>query len=236
MGNIASCSMCVSVPPFMIQKLRAEENATVFSAVSRDLQCTDRDFIVSVPPSASQSVQGRMAGVVQLTSPWPCGKTPRPMYCDAFSGERSGNSPIAAEELIRPFVKGTVLSVLDTSGSTSLWRLTLDRRLGRLLLQSFDNEGVDDRFIPLHGIQRICVGHNAGEDIHLPLDEMCVTVLVEGQPVSFRFDDIDKRDNFAFCLSLFVVDAPLIDVVDDGAIETWNPPSRPTQNLCGLCH
>jgi len=44
-----------------------------------------------------------------------------------------------------------------------------------------------------------------GGEASLPgLDELCATLLLEkGECISFRFPDLEKRDTFVLCLSMF---------------------------------
>jgi len=117
-----------------------------------------------------------------------------------------------AEELARSFTSGRLLTLLSKNGSSCECIASLDSKLTALALRFSPHSGAEDSLIDLQKIERICIGEDAGDDIIASLDELCVTLLVEnGDVYSFRFDDVDERDTFAFCLTMFIVDAPSVN-------------------------
>merc|ERR1712217_844978 len=102
--------------------------------------------------------------------------------------------------------------VINAAGSTTNCSASLDSTLTHLVLLYPADKGGRARNIPLQRVQQILVGVGAQEDGYEsewgPADELCVTLLAEGQLFSFVFDDNEQRDAFALCLSLFVADAP----------------------------
>lgn len=116
-----------------------------------------------------------------------------------------GKAQHVVKSFVRSFVKGKTVSVLTVNGGTRECIASLDRKLTTLSLQQSGKKDAKKRGVPLHGISEIRCGEEAGEDIDLPLDENCVTLLLEdGSAVGFRFADIEERDTFALCLSMFV--------------------------------
>lgn len=103
------------------------------------------------------------------------------------------------KKFVRTYVKGRHHVVVAGHNEEEDCLLTLDRKLTALSLQQ-------GRSIPLLEVCQICVGLDAEEHgVNLPLDEMCVTFLLnDGRDVAFRFLDTEERDTFAICISMFV--------------------------------
>lgn len=116
-----------------------------------------------------------------------------------------GKAQAVVKAFVRTYVKGQKISVLTVSGDTTECIATLDRRLTTLSLQRSAKKDAKKRGILLADISQVCMGQEAGDEIDLPLDENCVTLLLEdGNAVGFRFEDVEERDTFALCLSMFV--------------------------------
>jgi len=116
-----------------------------------------------------------------------------------------GKAQHVVKRFVRDFVKGKAINVLTVNGSTTECIASLDRKLTTLSLQRSGKKDAKKRGVPLHGITEVCVGEEAGDEIDLPLDEHCVTLLLEdGNAVGFKFNDIEERDTFALCLSMFI--------------------------------
>jgi len=116
-----------------------------------------------------------------------------------------GKAQAVVKTFVRTYVKGQKISVLTVSGDTTECIATLDRRLTTLSLQRSAKKDAKKRGILLAEINQVCMGQEAGDEIDLPLDENCVTLLLEdGNAVGFRFEDVEERDTFALCLSMFV--------------------------------
>mmetsp|Transcript_97095 Transcript_97095/g.274450 ORF Transcript_97095/g.274450 Transcript_97095/m.274450 type:complete len:295 (+) Transcript_97095:114-998(+) len=116
-----------------------------------------------------------------------------------------GQAQLAVKNFVRTYVKGRDMSVLSLNGGIAMCHASLDRKLSTLSLQRCGKKDAKKRGIPLEDINEICIGEEAGDDVELAVDGMCVTLLLQdGQAVGFRFDDIEERDTFALCLSMFV--------------------------------
>lgn len=116
-----------------------------------------------------------------------------------------GKAQQVVKSFVRTFVKGRKVSVLTVNGATAECIASLDRQLTTLSLQRSANKDAKKRGIALDQVQEVCIGDDASEDIDLPLDDLCVTLLLEdGNAIGFRFEDVEDRDVFALCLSMFV--------------------------------
>lgn len=116
-----------------------------------------------------------------------------------------GKAQHVVKNFVRTFVKGRSVSVLTVNGSTTECIASLDRKLTTLSLQRSGKKDAKKRGVPLHSITEVCVGLEAGDEIDLPLDDLCVTLLLEdGNAVGFKLNDIEDRDTFALCLSMFI--------------------------------
>lgn len=59
-------------------------------------------------------------------------------------------------------------------------------------------KGDKARQILLESVERISVGDEAIDEVVLPVDDLCVTLMLEGETViAFRFPDVEERDTFA---------------------------------------
>lgn len=109
------------------------------------------------------------------------------------------------KHFVKSIVKGQPVSVLAVTGGVAECVVSLDRKLTTLSLQRAGRKDAKKRAVPLEDICEICVGEDAGEEVELPLDEHCVTLMLEdGNALGFQFDDLESRDTFALCLSMFV--------------------------------
>jgi hypothetical protein len=118
-----------------------------------------------------------------------------------------GQAQQVVKNFVRTYVRGRDISVLSVNGGVALCTATMDRKLTTLSLQRSGKKDGKKRGIPLEDVSEICIGEEMGENgvQELALDELCVTlVLGDGSAVGFRFEDIEERDTFALCLSMFV--------------------------------
>eukprot|EP00928_Gymnodinium_smaydae_P064361 TRINITY_DN47708_c0_g1_i1.p1 TRINITY_DN47708_c0_g1~~TRINITY_DN47708_c0_g1_i1.p1 ORF type:complete len:367 (+),score=101.39 TRINITY_DN47708_c0_g1_i1:73-1173(+) len=128
----------------------------------------------------------------------------------ASSGSTSASLPVVGsaqqvvKDFVRTYVKGRNVAVVSVKGGSASCFLSLDRKLTTLSLQRSTKKDAKKRNIGFGEVSEIVVGAEV-VDVELPLDELCVTLLLgDGQAVAFRFDDIEERDTFALCLSMFV--------------------------------
>jgi len=116
-----------------------------------------------------------------------------------------GQAQQVIKNFVRTIVKGRTINALTVNGGVSECGLSLDRKLTTLYLQRAGKKDARKRAIPLETIAEICVGDDAGADVELPLTELCVTLCLDDKSaLAFQFDDLEDRDTFALCLSMFV--------------------------------
>jgi len=128
---------------------------------------------------------------------------------DGGTGATSADDVAQAQKVVKNFVKGIVkgrtIRVLSTHGGTAECIVTLDRKLTVLSIQRAGKKDGKKRGIPLERVVEICVGADIRSAIELPVDDVCVVlVLDDKQAIGFRFDDVEDRDTFALCMSMFV--------------------------------
>lgn len=110
------------------------------------------------------------------------------------------------KEFVKNIVKGQEVEVLSTKGTSAQCVVSLDRKLTLMTLQRAGRKDSKKREIPLDTIEQIFVGADVAGDVALPIDDMCVTFILQGDDgvLSYRFVDYEQRDTFALCLSMFV--------------------------------
>jgi len=124
--------------------------------------------------------------------------------------DTSASDPDAATQVVKKFVrdivKGITLEVLCAGGSaTEIAVVSLDRKLRTMYMQRAGKKDAKRRQIRLEQVIEIAVGSDVREEVELPVDDQCVTLLLDNyQALSFRFPDVEERDTFALCLSMFV--------------------------------
>mmetsp|Transcript_21100 Transcript_21100/g.66663 ORF Transcript_21100/g.66663 Transcript_21100/m.66663 type:complete len:298 (-) Transcript_21100:62-955(-) len=124
----------------------------------------------------------------------------------------SGGDPgelTEAQRLVKGFVqemvRGRNLEMLSSHGGSVECLVTLDRDLTEMIIQRSQSPAAKKRTVPLRNIEHIAVGTEAEEDVELPVDDLCVALLLkEGKVLAFRFGDVEDRDTFALCLGIFV--------------------------------
>lgn len=117
-------------------------------------------------------------------------------------GGRRGESGI--QKIMKGFVKGMVkgkeMSVLSVDGQLRNCTCSFDRKLKNFVIEINQTR----RKVPLSTVNEVCQG-NEPEDIDTPLDDLCSTLVVEsGECITFRFNNIEERENFAMCLQILV--------------------------------
>eukprot|EP00927_Polykrikos_kofoidii_P025854 TRINITY_DN23168_c0_g1_i1.p1 TRINITY_DN23168_c0_g1~~TRINITY_DN23168_c0_g1_i1.p1 ORF type:complete len:316 (+),score=55.58 TRINITY_DN23168_c0_g1_i1:66-1013(+) len=119
--------------------------------------------------------------------------------------EAPGQAQAVVKNFVKTYIKGQEISVLSMTGSLASCLVSLDRKLTVLSLQRAGKKDAKKRGVPLEDIGEVCVGKEGADDVDLPLDELCVTLLLaDGQAIGFRFADVEERDTFALCISMFV--------------------------------
>merc|ERR1712187_217033 len=116
----------------------------------------------------------------------------------------AGKAQQVMKNFVRAYVKGRDVAVLAVDGGVKQCFISLDRKLTTLSLQRSGKKDSKKRGIRLEDISKICIGQESNDDVDLELDDLCVTLIIaDGQAVSFRLEDVEERDTFARCLSMF---------------------------------
>lgn len=133
-----------------------------------------------------------------------CQKTEHTASTSVSSTPPSGaNAKTVVKQFVQRYVKGQQVAILSTNGGTTECIATLDRKLTSLSIQR--PGGSKKRHIPLEAVEEISIGTEAEDEVDLPLDDNCVTLLLEdGQGVGVSFSNVEERDTFALCISMFV--------------------------------
>lgn len=121
---------------------------------------------------------------------------------------QAARAKLIIRKFVRRMVKGQELAVLSRKGGVATVSATLDRRLTKLTLARGHSK-IGKRGIALEAVAGIAVGLEALEEVEggaLPgLDELCATLVLEGgECISFRLSDVEERDTFVLCMSMFV--------------------------------
>jgi len=116
-----------------------------------------------------------------------------------------GKAQHVVKNFVRSLVKGKAIAVLTVNGGTTQCIVSLDRKLTTLSLQRGGKKDAKKRGVTLADVHMVCIGEEASDEIDLPLNELCVTLLLEdGNAVGFQFEDQEERDTFALCLTMFI--------------------------------
>jgi len=106
---------------------------------------------------------------------------------------------------VRQMVRGRDLEMLATTGGSVECTVSLDRDLTEMIIRRSQSEDAKQRVVPLRSVERVAVGSEAEDDVELPVDELCVTLLLEGgRALAFRLGRLEDRDAFASCLTMLI--------------------------------
>jgi len=101
---------------------------------------------------------------------------------------------------VKGMVRGREMNVLSVDGQLRTCTCSFDRKLRSYNIVI----NKETRSIPLSKFKEVLQGTEP-DDIATPLDELCATfVLDSGECLSFRFKDVQERENFAICLQIIV--------------------------------
>jgi len=133
-----------------------------------------------------------------------CQKTEQTASTSASSTPSTpADAKTVVKHFVRSYVKGQQVAIVSAHGGTTGCVMTLDRKLTTLSIQR--PGGSKKRHIPLDVVEEISIGTEAEDEVDLPLDENCVTLLLEdGQGLGVSFDNVEERDTFSLCISMFV--------------------------------
>jgi hypothetical protein len=104
------------------------------------------------------------------------------------------------KNFVKAMLKGREIHVLAVDGQLRLCTCCLDRKLKHM---SIEMNGLE-RKVVLGEVDEVCQGQEP-QDIDTPLDDMCCTLLLKsGECITFQFDKIEERENFAMCFQILV--------------------------------
>lgn len=104
------------------------------------------------------------------------------------------------KSFVKGMVKGKDMNVLSVDGQLRSCTCAFDRKLRNYNITI----NTETRAIPLTRVKEVFQGTEP-TDIDTPLDELCATfVLDTGECLSFRFKDVNERENFAMGLQIIV--------------------------------
>jgi len=181
---------------------------------------------VAAPQPADDAAHPKIptAAATQITS----GQTAVPMsqavgqagrsHDEADDGESSGGSQLTpgvstvgsaedqrkqarsmVKEFTKEMVKGKKMNVMMRNGQLKSCTCSLSRALDELKIKV----GGTARTIALKDVE----GINAGVDVEgiaTPVDELCATLMLASDDcITFRMPDINARDTFTMCLTMF---------------------------------
>lgn len=114
--------------------------------------------------------------------------------------QQQREAKVLIKGFVKDMVKGKDVNVLAPSGDLKRCSVSLNRSLDTLKIKM----GSASRRIALTDLDEIHAGAEDVEDINTPLDELCATLfLSSGDAISFRLVDIEERDTFILCLTMF---------------------------------
>lgn len=104
------------------------------------------------------------------------------------------------KSFVKGMVRGREMNVLSVDGQLRSCTCSFDRKLKEYKIMI----SKDTRSIPLTKFREVFQGAEP-EDIATPLDELCVTVVLDtGECLSFRFNSVEERESFAMCLQIIM--------------------------------
>jgi len=104
------------------------------------------------------------------------------------------------KSFVKGMVRGREMNVLSVDGQLRACTCSFDRKLKEYKIMI----SKDTRTIPLTKFREVFQGSEP-EDIATPLDELCVTVVLDtGECLSFRFNTVEERETFAMCLQIIM--------------------------------
>lgn len=121
-----------------------------------------------------------------------------------FINEKCGSQVSKIQSKMKVFVKGMIkgreMSVLSVDGQLRACTCSFDRKLRNFAIEI----NRQTRKVPLASIQDVQQGTEP-DDIDTPLDELCSTLILDtGECISFRFNDVPTREDFAMCLQIIL--------------------------------
>eukprot|EP00929_Paragymnodinium_shiwhaense_P023460 TRINITY_DN14679_c0_g1_i1.p1 TRINITY_DN14679_c0_g1~~TRINITY_DN14679_c0_g1_i1.p1 ORF type:complete len:283 (+),score=68.09 TRINITY_DN14679_c0_g1_i1:100-948(+) len=110
------------------------------------------------------------------------------------------------KEFVRSIVRGMTLQLASSASQAEYAVVSLDRKLRTMYMHPPDEKDQKKkRTIRLEQVIEIAIGAEVCAEVDTQLDDFCVTLLLDNyEAISFRFTEVEERDTFALCLSMFV--------------------------------
>jgi len=170
----------------------------------RFLDIEERDTFAICISMFVDKLRGNSTGEDVIEGPSSADEADSPASTSASSTPSEGaDAKTVVKHFVKSYVKGQPVAILNVQGGTTDCIATLDRKLTVLSIKR--PGGSKQRHIPLEKMEEILIGTEAEDEVDLPVDDNCVTLLLEdGQGLGFSFSNVEERDTFALCISMFV--------------------------------
>merc|ERR1712228_329761 len=119
-----------------------------------------------------------------------------------------GEAKMLVQQFTTEMVKGKQFNVVLPSGQLRPRFCMLTRKLDAFRIKT-DKEAADARNVPLTSIEEIIAGADASQSLaskglETPLDDLSVTLALNDRTfITFLMNDIESRDTFAMCITMF---------------------------------
>ena len=143
----------------------------------------------SVAPAVQEAMDQTDAGDVEV---------PEMVDDSVTSKEQRQQAKEVVKSFVKDMVKGRKMNVMTQAGQLKTCVVSLSRQLDTLKIKV----GTQTRSIPLRDIDEIAAGSDV-EGIATPLDDLCATLILSDDCITFRFVDLNGRDTFVMCLLMF---------------------------------
>mmetsp|Transcript_96279 Transcript_96279/g.171019 ORF Transcript_96279/g.171019 Transcript_96279/m.171019 type:complete len:199 (+) Transcript_96279:84-680(+) len=120
------------------------------------------------------------------------------MVDEVTAKEQRREAKQVVKEFVKEMVKGRKMNVMTQAGQLKTCVASLTRSLDAIKIKV----GNQTRSIALRDIDEIAAGADL-EGISTPLDELCATLMLTDDCITFRFVDLNARDTFVMCLLMF---------------------------------
>ncbi|CAJ1358485.1 unnamed protein product [Effrenium voratum] len=120
------------------------------------------------------------------------------MVDEVTAKEQRQQAKQVVKDFVKEMVKGRKMNVMTQAGQLKSCVVSLNRNLDALKIKV----GSQTRSIALRDIDEIAAGADV-EGISTPLDELCATLMLSDDCITFRFADLNGRDTFVMCLLMF---------------------------------
>lgn len=112
--------------------------------------------------------------------------------------EQQKQAKRVVKDFVKEMVKGKKMNVMKQNGQLTQCKVSLTRSLDKLQIKA----GGQTREIKLADISEIAAGTEV-QDIDTPLDDLCATLMLGEDCITFRMADLNQRDTFIMCLLMF---------------------------------